>query len=147
MKNFLVLCVTAALGYFGYDAFQLPPPARVARVAAATPAPVIAPKVYFHSALDAPAMRTNMSSGTSYFSTDPNSRFSSGYNSGLNSGYNSGLNGGYWGGSSTFIVTPGGGSSAPANRSGLTGASSQAHPSYWRENVSQGTPNPNGTAR
>ena len=108
MKNFLVVAITVALGYLTYDALQpAPPPPPVVRVAAAVPTPA-PPKLYFHSALDAPPMSTRTSSGTSYFSTDPNSGFR-GY-------YSSGLGNTYWNSGSTYIIAPSTGASAVGSR-------------------------------
>ena len=91
-------------------------------------------------------MRTDMTSGSSYFSTDPNSRFVPSYGYGFNGGY------GYWGGNTTVIVNPGSSRAlAPASQSGIAGVVSQARQaqnlSYLRDNVVRATPNPYGTAR
>lgn len=144
MKNFFVACVTIALLYLGYDAWQPPPPPPPPPARVATPAPVAAPKVYFHSALDAPAMKTRMSTGTSYFSTDPESRFGAGPGIGA-----SGYNGSYLSGP-TYVVVPGGGAVAPTSTSPL-GAAVQASQTqgifHVRRETPRATPNPGGTAR
>ena len=133
-----------ALLYLGYDALQPappPPPAPMA-VAVATPAPSVAPKVYFHSALDAPAMRTGMTTGTSYFSTDPNSRFSAGY------GYNT--SGSQLDINSTTIVVSGGRTTAGTSTN-RPNAPVQTQPpptiAYVHKETPRPTPNSNGTAR
>ena len=150
MKNLLVLCVTLVLGYFAYDALQPapppppPPPPTPAPVAVAKPVPP--PKLYFHSALDAPPMAANMTSGTSYFSTDPNSHFSP-----SSSGY--GTNEVHLDGRSTYIVGPGGTQvSIFASPGGLANAANRARqvqsvPVLRNNNGDNATPNPLGSAR
>ena len=93
MKNFLVVAVTVALGFLFYDALQPAPASPVVRVAAVAPRPTPAPpKLYFHSALDAPPMSPLACSGTSYFSTDSNPGFRTYYTSGAGStSWNPGL--------------------------------------------------------
>ena len=144
MKDFFVVCVTVVLLYLGYNAMQPvpPPPKTPVMMVAATPAPTAVPKVYFHSALDASAMAPGMSTGTSYFSTDPNSRFVA--------SYGSGTAGSYVATSSTYVVVPGGSSTAAASTSRLTanGQTLQAPEiSYVQRKSPRPTPNPNGSAR
>lgn len=144
MKNILVLGVTVALLYLGYDAMQPaplpPPPAPVA----ARPAPTVAPKVYFHSALDAPAMATNMSTGTSYFSTDPNSRF--------NAGYVYGTSGSRLDGGTTYnLVVPSGGAATASANTGRPASAVETYRSqrttYLRQDAPRPTPGATVTAR
>ena len=76
MKNLLLL---AALVFGAYYFYTHPRVETVLQtVATAAPAPLAPPvqKQFFHSPLDAPAMSTSASTGTGYYSADPNSRFS-----------------------------------------------------------------------
>ena len=86
MKNFVVLM---ALVFGAYYFYMHPRVETVLQpVAVAAPAPVAAPtqRQYFHSPLDAPAMSTSASTGTGYYSEDPNSRFSN-YQGGYSSSF------------------------------------------------------------
>ena len=73
VKN-TALFLVAALDLFLYSYPK--PPAVVApvRVAAVAPKPV-APRTYFHSSLNAPAMPASAYTSMGYFSTDPSSEF------------------------------------------------------------------------
>ena len=73
MKNFLLLAVLLVGAYYVYAYPQAEPAPQP--VAVAAPAPP-APKQYFHSSLDAPAMSTHESTGTGYYSSETTSHFS-----------------------------------------------------------------------
>ena len=76
MKNIIVLLL-AALNVFFYS--HPPAPAAVEPAPASAPVRRAAPKLYFHSPLDAPAMSTSMNTSMGYFSADANSEFRGGY--------------------------------------------------------------------
>lgn len=103
MKNLLVIAVTVALGYLLWPVQQQPPAPPAPLAAVAKPAPSAASKLYFHSALDAPAMPTSDHTGTSYFSTESTSRFNAG-----SSGLGYGSTGAYTGAGSTVVMVPAG---------------------------------------
>lgn len=73
MKNLLLLCITALCLYlyFNPEAAQEEKPVPVVAAPVAT-----APKYYYHSPLEAPAMPTGVSTGGGYYSADPTTRFS-----------------------------------------------------------------------
>ena len=147
MKNLLVFAVTVALGYLAYDAMQPPPPSRpVTHVAAAAPRPA-SPKLYFHSALDAPAMSPLASTGTSYFSTDPNPGYHGSYNSGLSAGST------YWNSGSTYIVTPDAAASRVSSATSVSPLAAEAarvqdrEQFTYRRRTAYPTPMPGGVTR
>ena len=75
MKNLLVLMALVFGAYYLYTHPRVETVMQPVAMAAPSPAAQPPQRVYFHSPLDAPAMSTSVSTGTGYYSADPNSRF------------------------------------------------------------------------
>lgn len=152
MRN-LVLIFTTLLCVYLYAHPRVETRVAPARpvLAAARPVPTAAP-TYYHSPLDAGAMSTSASTGTGYFSTDPESRFRNIYYG----GYSGPAAGGYYGSAYGGYPVYGGGGGTVSNtaiyniNTGGTAASSvrsSTPPHVYLGRYPTQPPNSSGTGR